>query len=1153
MRIVLDLQACQSPESRRRGIGRYSLALAKAMVRNARGHEITILLNDAMGDSVEHLRSQFDSLLPQQRLVTWEALAPTAFVNPENSFRLRASEVVRAQALRQLKPDVVHVASLFEGLADDVVATVQPGEEYLSAITLYDLIPLAHERTYLSDERVRRWYMEKVAHLRKADVLLGISRYTCDEAVQLLDVPRDRLTDISGAVDDIFVRMDDAEIFRQELMHRYGLQHSFVMYAGGFDARKNIGALIRAFALLPMSVRTTHQLVIVGGAPPTERETLNALIEELGLNGGEVVFAGYVPDSDLVKLYNLCALYVFPSLHEGFGLPALEAMSSGAIVIGSNTSSLPEVIGCAEALFDPRDDGSIAATMALALTDTNFRAKLREHGKKQCRRFSWEESAQRALDAFEFAVERRGRVHSFVVPCPESTNSRPAAFLPAPHSTIGCLLSGPVTTYADGDCAGVSAQRTLADFLRDRDSGAFDRIVLELANDVYCAKTLALAATGAVDIILRDQTFGAALQALASHDEGRKLVVALLYGSGGYHALQAAVDGMFSDELLGSLITPRSLTTLGRSQVFSGSSPIDRSGALAWRENARKSITGLIEAERAGAPSAEDWSNAVEALSTTMPVAGGTPQWLVDISNLAIHDAGTGIQRVVRHVLDELFASPPTGYRVEPVRLGDDGVFRYARNYCQGRYFKNEVLPPDEPVEFTPSDVYLGLDLVAHLIPAHIEVFRRLRNRGIRQHFIVYDLLPLFRPDCFEPHLLPLFRSWYEAVAEVADSVICISKAVADEFESWLHQARPARQRPLGVGWFHLGADLAPANAGQISDAEPPARLPELGDRPTFLMVGTVEPRKGHAQALAACELLWNEGVEVNLLVIGKPGWLVDDLLQRMAEHPQHGKRLFWFQKASDDLLLAAYRRASALIMASEGEGFGLPLIEGAHHGLPLIARDLPVFREIAAEHAHYFSGYDAEDLGGALRAWLELDARDRAPQSSGMRWNTWKDATAQLVDVLSNERWDHRWMPGSLRRYNAFDYRFLTQVGHLARGRMMSSGIAGQLLYGPYVPLRAGRYSVRIYGGGSGPALLDVCSSAGATIHAERAFVADDRRVGSMLVEVELPLDLDVTDLEVRISVEANTSIWVTQVEVAPVSGCSIAVGDRGGENTTV
>jgi hypothetical protein len=114
-----------------------------------------------------------------------------------------------------------------------------------------------------------------------------------------------------------------------------------------------------------------------------------------------VVITGFVPEDDLVTLYNLCHLFVFPSLHEGFGLPALEAMACGAPVIGSNTSSIPEVIGWKDALFDPTRPSAIAEAIAGALANEGFRQELRNHGLRQARLFSWDESARRALAAFE--------------------------------------------------------------------------------------------------------------------------------------------------------------------------------------------------------------------------------------------------------------------------------------------------------------------------------------------------------------------------------------------------------------------------------------------------------------------------------------------------------------------------------------------------------------------------------------------------------------------------------------------------------------------------------------------------------------------------------------------------------------------------------
>jgi glycosyltransferase involved in cell wall biosynthesis len=121
-------------------------------------------------------------------------------------------------------------------------------------------------------------------------------------------------------------------------------------------------------------------------------------------------------------------------------------------------------------------------------------------------------------------------------------------------------------------------------------------------------------------------------------------------------------------------------------------------------------------------------------------------------------------------------------------------------------------------------------------------------------------------------------------------------------------------------------------------------------------MVGTLEPRKGHQQALAACEQLWADGVDANQVIVGKQGWMVEALVERMTHHAELNRRLFWLDGISDEFLEQVYAASACLIAASYGEGFGLPLIEAAQHKLPIVARDIPVFREVAGSHAHYFS-----------------------------------------------------------------------------------------------------------------------------------------------------------------------------------------------------
>ncbi|SVE57805.1 uncharacterized protein METZ01_LOCUS510659, partial [marine metagenome] len=133
-------------------------------------------------------------------------------------------------------------------------------------------------------------------------------------------------------------------------------------------------------------------------------------------------------------------------------------------------------------------------------------------------------------------------------------------------------------------------------------------------------------------------------------------------------------------------------------------------------------------------------------------------------------------------------------------------------------------------------------------------------------------------------------------------------------------------------------------------------------------------------------------------------GWDVESLAEKIRHHPEQGKRLFWLEGISDEFLEQIYKVSTLLIAASLNEGFGLSLIEGARHELPLLVRDLPVFRELAGEHAFYFQGEQAEDLTVALREWLSLFERGEHPLSSGIRCNTWQQSSKQIKNALIEE-----------------------------------------------------------------------------------------------------------------------------------------------------
>ena len=388
----------------------------------------------------------------------------------------------------------------------------------------------------------------------------------------------------------------------------------------------------------------------------------------------------------------------------------------------------------------------------------------------------------------------------------------------------------------------------------------------------------------------------------------------------------------------------------------------------------------------------------------------GPGQLLMDVSGTARYPGNTGVQRVARHLAREIISTPPAGFRPEPIH-DLNGSYTYGRRFSMAM-FDQACAIPDDPIEVRDGDVLLGLDICTEAIRLEQRFLEGLRARNISMQFVVFDLLPILQPEMFPKEEPARFRVWLETLSEVADGLICISRSVADELLNWLEAEQISRLRPLNVGYFHLGANIWKPSATSGVPHEANAVLAATRLRPSVLMVGTVEPRKGHAQALAAIEQLWADGVDANLVIIGVEGWNVKHLTGRLNHHPEAGKRLFWLSRASDELLSQIYSASTVLLSASLGEGFGLPLIEGAMNGLPIIARDLPIFREVAGEHAFYFEGRSAESLASALHTWLDLNSRGLAPPSKGIIRLTWQQSASQLLEVVTGSRKYQEWSP---------------------------------------------------------------------------------------------------------------------------------------------
>ena len=438
-----------------------------------------------------------------------------------------------------------------------------------------------------------------------------------------------------------------------------------------------------------------------------------------------------------------------------------------------------------------------------------------------------------------------------------------------------------------------------------------------------------------------------------------------------------------------------------------------------FQRRALTSVPTLLKAiasSETHTPSDSECRGLAESIAASLPLLRPAKRIFLDITATCRTDLKTGIERVARALTLALIESPPAGYRIEPVRLShEDGrwVYRYARSYTLRLLGCPAEVLDDACVEPENGDIVLGLDLSgSDLIEAEASgLFAIYRNVGARLFFTVFDLLPVQMPEMFPPGADSLHAQWLRAISK-CDGALCISKAVADELSIWLAVEGPEHKHGFQIDWFHLGADVNNSSPTRGLPSNALGTIEKIKSRPSFLMVGTIEPRKGYLQTIEAFSLLWDQGCEANLVIIGREGWVglpdearrnIPKITRRLRNHPELGKRLFWLEGISDEYLEEIYSVSTCLIAASEGEGFGLPLIEAAQHGLPIIARDIPVFREVAQHNASYFNGSTADDLAASITSWLRHNGNE--PMPTKLSWNSWKTASTKLMSLITTDQ----------------------------------------------------------------------------------------------------------------------------------------------------
>jgi len=287
----------------------------------------------------------------------------------------------------------------------DLIHVPYWGNPFRSAVpivvTIHDLIPLIIP-AYRGKMSARLYTSLVAASARGASAAITDSEASRRDILEHLKLPPERVTSILLAAGDQYTPEPDNQ-HDQAVRERFDLPDDYVLYLGGYDVRKNIPTLLKAYTYLQKSTDSDLPLILAGRRPEKKSPRFTdvaGLIDEMGLHDS-VRPIGWIDSEDSPSLCRMARCLVYPSHYEGFGLPPLEAMACGTPVVAANTSSLPEVIGDAGFLIEPDDARGIAGAILAILNQPNLAQSLREKALAQARRFTWEKTAAETMVIYE--------------------------------------------------------------------------------------------------------------------------------------------------------------------------------------------------------------------------------------------------------------------------------------------------------------------------------------------------------------------------------------------------------------------------------------------------------------------------------------------------------------------------------------------------------------------------------------------------------------------------------------------------------------------------------------------------------------------------------------------------------------------------------
>jgi len=346
---------------------------------------------------VRSLLREYSTLEPESEFIAYisepgaERLVPRRFTTE----RVASDPYVRlswdlSRRLAIDKPDLIHVQYTAPLINQTPVV-----------VTVHDVSFIEHPEYFTALRRAQlRFNVARTVKL--ADRIITVSEFSRDAILRAYPVPREKVRVIPNAVSSEFKVVSRGRA-TQATYERFGIEAPFIFSVGDLQPRKNHIGLITAFTALAAAHPELNHHLVIAGQNTWFTPKVRAAAQASGV-APRIHFTGFVSDADLVRLYNACDCFVFPSFYEGFGLPILEAMACGRAVACSNTSAMPEVAEGAGLLFDPRNPASIARAMADILLDAELRQRIESRGLHRAAHFNWRRSALATLEVYREVI-----------------------------------------------------------------------------------------------------------------------------------------------------------------------------------------------------------------------------------------------------------------------------------------------------------------------------------------------------------------------------------------------------------------------------------------------------------------------------------------------------------------------------------------------------------------------------------------------------------------------------------------------------------------------------------------------------------------------------------------------------------------------------